>query len=232
LPGAAPPANSLIALEKHKYGSRCVLAHFGTLTSSRSLVYFLKAFNTWALKNPAASLDCEIHIYGSHLDKRSIDWLARSEATFIRSQVICHGRLEHDPISGLTGREQVAGHMKRADCLLLTHGDGDECSAYIPSKFYEYLHAKRPQLTMIHNNQQLLQLAQTRGFYISKSTDIESIYRQIERIYSDWRTKELSATNAQNYAPIGVQSCLDSVLDELTDLRSTKSTLNSANASS
>jgi hypothetical protein len=65
------------------------------------------------------------------------------------------GRIEHDPTTGLSGRDQIFQRMRSADVLMLLHGQEPICAAYIPSKLYEYLWMQRPILATVYSNPQM-----------------------------------------------------------------------------
>jgi hypothetical protein len=211
LPGAEPPLIPEAAVREHQYGETCVLGHFGTLTDTRSLVHFLKAFDAWRAVHTHSAAQCEIHIYGSQLDAPSKAFVAAQK---LGSFLKVWGRLEHSESLGLSGRQQVSIKMRQADVLLLTHGDTAECAEYIPSKFYEYLWAGRPQLAMVQMNPQLEALARGQGFYVAAATDVPSITAQLEVIYQAWQRRALGSGQAseQPIQPIGVRACCEQIV--------------------
>jgi hypothetical protein len=73
------------------------------------------------------------------------------------------GRIETDPVTGKSGREQILQRMRSADVLLLLHGVEPICAEYIPSKMYEYLWMQRPILAVVHKNQQMARLLALEG---------------------------------------------------------------------
>ncbi|MDI9333902.1 MAG: hypothetical protein QM533_05960 [Cytophagales bacterium] len=208
LPGAEPPEVPAAYQGCHVYGEICIFAHFGTLTDTRSLKHFLMAFALWQGQYPKSAAQCEIHIYGSALDQASQRYIASQNLSkFIR----CHGRLEFSSELGLTGRQQVSIRMRQADCLLLTHGDTAECAEYIPSKFYEYLWARRPQLAMVQQNPQLVRLAAEQGFYVAPATDVNAITLEIDKVFSDWQERRLGVR--RTITPIGVKACTTQIVE-------------------
>jgi hypothetical protein len=87
------------------------------------------------------------------------------------------GRLETDPVSGATGRDQIAQRMRWADVLLLLHGTDSICSEYIPSKLYEYLWMQRPILALVHENPQMAaMLDRPRHWVIQTDAESETIF--------------------------------------------------------
>ena len=81
-----------------------------------------------------------------------------------------HGRLEYDPTTGKTGREQVLEAMKRMDVLILVHGDDIfRCDEYIPSKLYDYMLVQRPILGLTHPGSELQTMLEDNGFFAADS---------------------------------------------------------------
>jgi len=79
--------------------------------------------------NSEARPKIRLEVYGADLDKVS---RAALDAFPYRENIVLHGRLEHDPVSGLSGRDRVLRRMRTADCLLLLHGQEPFCEEYIP----------------------------------------------------------------------------------------------------
>jgi hypothetical protein len=73
------------------------------------------------------------------------------------------GRVEADPVTGLTGREQILRRMRSAEVLLLLHGTEPNCTEYVPSKLYEYLWMQRPILATVHGNAQMAEILREHG---------------------------------------------------------------------
>jgi hypothetical protein len=205
MPGAEPPDIPNVNYEPR---SHCVLAHFGSLSNTRSLQYFLSGFAAWVKAHPASAELVTIHIYGAQLDADSQKVIASLQ---LASYIKVFGRIEYSDQLRLSGRQQVNMAMRQADCLLLTHGDSDECSEYIPSKFYEYLWANRPQLMMVHANAQLQKLGEDYSFYVVSATDLSQIATAIQRVFEDWRDG-LPTFKDPAVHPIGVGTCTQQIV--------------------
>jgi hypothetical protein len=211
LPGAEPPEIPRVAYAR---GDRLVLAHFGSLSNTRSLKYFLLAFSAFAQAQPKQAQVCEIHIYGATLDA---DSQAVVESQQLGAYMHSWGRLEFDAALQLSGRQQVNMAMRRVDCLLLTHGDSGECREYIPSKFYEYLWANRPQLMMVHENPQLAALGRRHGCYVTQAVALDAIADAIARVQSDWQ-QQAPHFMRPTMTPIDVKSCTAHIVSEVRAL--------------
>jgi hypothetical protein len=208
MPGANPPG--IIDQEQsHQYGQYLNLCHFGSLAKDRSLSIVLRAAKTLFTKYPEARASLRIHAYGAPLDTLSVETVNE----FAYSDVlIAHGRLERDPQTGKSGREQVAEKMQAADVLILLHGNDEWCAEYIPSKFYDYLWSGRPLWGITHRNPQLDQMLLNRHSYLSADGDDEGIAMALERVWLDWQQKKLLEPIGK---PIGVDQAVSSILSHI-----------------
>jgi len=210
-PGAEPPG-SLDANQSHQYTEQLHLCHFGSLANDRSLSTILKALVPLLKKYPEARDQIRVHAYGAPLDSLSID--AINQLGF-EDVLLAHGRLERDPASGKSGREQVAEKMQAADVLILLHGSDEWCAEYIPSKFYDYLWTGRPIWGITHRNPQLDQMLLDRGAYLSPQLDTGAIELALERIWLDWKAKQLIQSV---WRPIGVDQAVNTILTQVQNI--------------
>ena len=208
MPGANPPG-SMTKTATHRYGQHLNLAHFGSLANDRSLSIVLKALHTLLDKYPEAKQSIRVHAYGAPLDSLSMEAIKRYNYSDILQ---AHGRLEKDPITGKSGREQVAEKMQAADVLILLHGNDEWCAEYIPSKFYDYLWAGRPIWGITHRNPQLDKMLLDRGSYLSAGGDAKGIAMALERIWLDWQEKQLIDPL---WSPVGVDQAVASILSHI-----------------
>jgi len=206
LPGAEPPGG-LNQDQVHQYSQHLNLCHFGSLARDRSLATVLYAIDNLLKKFPQARNQIRVHAYGAPLDALTIEAIEQFEFEDI---LIAHGRLEKDPLTGKSGREQIAEKMQTADVLVLLHGNDEWCAEYIPSKFYEYLWADRPIWGITHRNPQLDQMLSERGAYLSLQDNIAGINMALERIWLDWGQERLSSPVG---TPIGVRQAVTTILD-------------------
>jgi hypothetical protein len=218
MPGANPPgsedAPNAVLLESspnktHHYGTHLNLCHFGSLAKDRSLSIILRAAHRLFEQYPEARQHLRVNAYGAPLDALSI---AAIQDYGFADVLIAHGRLERDPITGKSGREQVAERMQAADVLILLHGNDEWCAEYIPSKFYDYLWAGRPIWGITHRNPQLDQMLLERHSYLSADGDDPGIAMALERIWLDWQVKHLLEPIGQ---PIGVDQAVARILDQV-----------------
>lgn len=209
MPGANPPSEG--GQESfHVYEQYLNLCHFGSLANDRSLSMVLKAANSLFKKYPEAREHLRVHAYGAPLDALSIAAIKQYDYGDI---LFAHGRLEKDPLTGKSGREQVAERMQKADVLILLHGNDEWCAEYIPSKFYDYLWSGRPIWGITHRNPQLDQMLLDRKSYLSADGDDEGIAMALERIWLDWQKKELIKPI---WDPVGVDQAVGVILNRVT----------------
>ena len=183
-PGAEPPEVTSTYVRSKQIN----LCHFGSMTDDRSLQPVLAALEKVVANDPGVMDELRIHVYGSDLDNNSKRQLEDSELSDV---IVEHGRLEHDPITGMSGRARVTAKMFEADVLLLLHGDYEWCEEYIPSKYYEYLWVKRPILAVTNRNEAFVQTLSKRNHYLCKTHDQESIVATLTRMIEDWRADQL-----------------------------------------
>ncbi|QWD77040.1 hypothetical protein ICV32_01545 [Polynucleobacter sp. MWH-UH24A] len=207
MPGANPPIED--GRQPHRYGKYLNLCHFGSLANDRSLSMILRAAHTLIGKYPEAREFIRIHAFGAPLDALTLEAIKRYDYPDL---LIAHGRLEYNPTTGQSGREQVAQKMQEADVLILLVGNDEWCAEYIPSKFYDYLWAGRPIWGITHRNPQLDQMLQERGSYLSADGDESGIAKTLERIWLDWNHKQLINPV---YNPIGVDQAVRTIFHHL-----------------
>ncbi|MCL5024014.1 MAG: hypothetical protein M1497_11745 [Nitrospirae bacterium] len=179
-PGAEPPPP--LSLSYHR-GKELIISHFGSLAKTRNLTIFLAALRKVMDRDPVRREVFRLHVYGGKLDAVSAG--AVREFPY-RETVREHGRIERDPETGESGREQILKLMRLSDCLLLLHGNDDYCEEYIPSKMYEYFFADRPILALVWRNAQMERILREMGHRAVRSDDIDAIAEALEGLYSQW----------------------------------------------
>ena len=205
LAGAAGPA----VKATHSYGDTLTIGHFGSLMSRRSLAPFLEALADFCAQNAQARARIRVHVYGSALDAEAA---RTAKARDIEDMIVAHGRIEKDPVSGRSGRDQILIHMQTSDVLLLLHGSGPECAEYIPSKLFEYLWARRPVFALTADNPQLDALIRERGGYCSHTLDRATTVANLARLWQDWQKRALADGKA---APVGVEETVATIFGQV-----------------
>jgi glycosyltransferase involved in cell wall biosynthesis len=197
IPGAERPHFGDIRYARRDFMS---IGHFGSLSATRNLEVFLKGFRQFLDKHPEAHKTVHLEVYGADPDSVS---KAALTAFPYRDNVVLHGRLELDPGTGLSGRDQVLRHMRTSDCLLLLHGKEPFCEEYIPSKLYEYAWARRPILALTWKNPQLDGLLARAGHVVVNAADVEGVARCLETLYKSWMDGKLIDTREKFEFSVG-----------------------------
>jgi hypothetical protein len=210
LPGAEPPG-SLSAFKIHDYSEYLNLCHFGSLANDRSLSIILSALVPLFNKFPEARQQIRVHAYGAPLDPLTVDVVNTLQFGDV---LLSHGRLEKDLQSGKSGRQRVVEKMQAADVLILLHGNDEWCAEYIPSKLYDYLWTGRPIWGITHRNPQLDQMLLDRGSYLSPQSDVKAVELALERIWLDWKRKQLTEPK---WLPVGVDQAAYRILSEVQE---------------
>lgn len=193
LPGIDRPFEALPPYRSHE---KFVIGHFGSLSPTRHLGPIVAALDLLGKSRPDLVAATELHVYGGSLDQISSAALASSR---VANCLQDFGRIEADPQTGLSGREQILHRMRSVDVLLLLHGEDALCSEYFPSKLYEYLWMQRPILAVVHRNPQMASLIRGQGHVAVLSgedgTDSAAVNRQLaaalEELFDRWRTAGL-----------------------------------------
>lgn len=190
LPGTDSPFQTL---PPYVPGPKFIIGHFGSLSATRNLSVIVGALEHLQAQRPELVTATELHVYGGPLDLVSSEKITSSPV----SACIRHfGRVEADPISGLSGREKILRHMRAVDVLLLLHGEDPICEEYIPSKLYEYLWVQRPILATVHRNPQMADILrrqghvaiQTGGSGQSSQSATEELALALAVLFDRWRT--------------------------------------------
>lgn len=190
LPGIDRPFQ---VLPPYQPSPKFIIGHFGSLSATRHLGPIITALE---LSSPDLVAKTELHVYGGPLDPVSSEKLRHSP---VRNCVRHFGRIEIDPQSGLSGREQILRLMRTADVLLLLHGEEPICSEYIPSKLYEYLWMQRPILGVVHSNPQMVGILRSQGHMAVLSgvqgQDPAAVNRELAaalaQLFDRWQTQGL-----------------------------------------
>ncbi len=105
--------------------------------------------------------------------------------------------------------------MQESDVLLLLHGNTEWCQEYIPSKLYDYFWISRPIWAITYKNNQLDNLIQERGGYISNSEQSNSIYTELAQIWHDWERRDLRQLKI---SPITVEKACNQIISQINAL--------------
>jgi glycosyltransferase involved in cell wall biosynthesis len=210
LPGIDAPSK---VLPPYVPGPKMVIGHFGSLSATRNLTPIISALETLVSQRPQLRSLLELQLTGGPLDAVSQDAIARSPVR----DLVCHlGRIEADPVTGQSGREQILRRMRSADVLLLLHGTEPICAEYIPSKLYEYLWMQRPILATVHGNAQMAELLRGQGHSVVDTNAPgaqEALTSLAGQLLQRWQSEGL-ADNGQS-SPYTTQAAVSKLLNGL-----------------
>ena len=213
LPGVdAPP----FALEAYKPSDKFVIGHFGSLSETRNLARTIDALDLLIDQQPDLDGRVELHVYGGPLDPISATAVANARHSTVRH----FGRIEADPVTGKSGREQILQCMRSVDVLLLLHGVEPICAEYIPSKMYEYLWMQRPILAVVYRNDQMGSLLKVRGHCVhilvenAKQVDEFALMFDIQKLVNQWQNHGL--VDSGMLSPHSTQLAVDRLLSWVT----------------
>jgi len=186
IPGVREPA---FAQVRYRRRERLVLAHFGSLAPTRNLAGFAHALARFLESEPAARGKITVALYGGKPDRITQTAI---DSHGLTGTFTLHGRLEHDPATGTSGRTRVLQAMRQADVLLMPQGHTPFSEEYIPSKFYEYAWARRPILALTGHNPQLQAMLERGGHWIAPDGDAAATTRCIHEIWQAWQNDALT----------------------------------------
>lgn len=200
-PGALPPRIKKVTYEK---GAKMHFGHFGSLSSRRNLEVLFKALHKLIQNRPDLSKKIVLDIYGTTLDKMSEKALERYP---LHDILVRHGRLEHDPVTGKSGRERILEAMQRTDVLVLIHGrDESTCREYIPSKVYDYMLANRPILGLTHPDSELYHMLEENGFEAANINLLDDVQAKLLQLIERWEKNGLP-----DIAPVNIHTVEEAV---------------------
>jgi glycosyltransferase involved in cell wall biosynthesis len=204
IPGVQEPA-----LEGTTYCRRDKIhfGHFGSLAKTRNLALFFQALHGLLQEHPQYRTCVQVDIYGSSLDSLSRTTLQQFPLPDV---VVEHGRLESDPVTGKSGRQQVLEAMRTSDALILLHGSDPFCEEYIPSKLFEYLWTKRPIIGLIWKNPQLEKILLERGQMALNALDVSGLQTALLELLKKWEVYQL--VDCETLAPFTVQSAVEKIV--------------------
>lgn len=185
LPGIDAP---FTRLPPHEQGAKMLIGHFGSLSDTRNLMAVILAMEKLGELAPHVLASMELHVYGGPLDRVSSDSLSKSA---VSDQVRHFGRVEADPLTGMSGREIILHRMRSMDLLLLLHGTEPICAEYIPSKMYEYLWMQRPILATVHKNPQMKAILEKEGHSVvdlsqMQTPDVDASTALAQALHHNW----------------------------------------------
>jgi len=210
-PGAKPPDFHKVSYNKT---DKIHFGHFGSLDKTRNLEVFIRALYELIGQNPDLKSRIILDVYGCELDAVSRKALRDYQLGEI---LIEHGRLEYDPKTGKSGRQQVMEAMGKTDVLVLLHGsEGSMCYEYIPSKLYEYLLTRRPVLGLVQNRTELEEFLIENNHTSVDKDDILKVRKAIKSYVDKWDAEGLD--DKQVASPFTVEATVDKLMSAVSDI--------------
>ncbi len=210
-PGANPPDFQSV---KYSKTDKIHFGHFGSLDKTRNLEVLIRALYELISDTPDLKERIILDVYGCELDTVSRKALNKYP---LGDALVEHGRLERDPETGKSGRQQVLEAMKGMDVLVVLHGgEGSVSYEYIPSKLYEYLLTGRPVLGLVETGTEL------EGFLIENNhtsvdkDDILGVKKAIDSYVDRWNTVGLDDTQAAS--PFTVEATVDKLMSAVSEI--------------
>jgi hypothetical protein len=179
-PGASPGPWDMV---KYKKGDQIHFGHFGSLAEDRNLSHVVKTLHLFLKAHPAWMKKLRLHVYGTTLDSFSKEAL---DDYPLGKVLVEHGRLEYDPRTGKSGRQQVLEAMRSCDVLIVIHGSNPEAASYIPSKVYEYLQARRPILALAKKDTELAHVLASEGHFVINPGDKQAFLGVLGHLTATW----------------------------------------------
>jgi glycosyltransferase involved in cell wall biosynthesis len=202
-PGADPPTSAAV----YRRRRHLHIGHFGSLAVERHLGPVIGALDRYLKAHPHRRAHLRLDVYGSALDPVSRQALDQSALGPI---LVEHGRLESDPLTGRSGRDQVLEAMGRCDVLLLIHGADQAAAEYIPSKLYEYLQARRPILALAGPDSELARMLDHDHHRVVDPADEQRIADAIDELVCRWQAQGLADLPVQS--PFTIQAAVHRLL--------------------
>lgn len=145
-----PGSRPLAAQVDHARGEKIRFVHVGSLGGSRHLGGFLGALGAILNTRPELREVVRLSLYGSLGAE-----VMRQVEEFPFREVV--------EIAGRVSREEAIVEMLHSDVLLLVQNEDDISSETIPSKVYEYFHARRLILGLVYRNEELRKMLRSLG---------------------------------------------------------------------
>lgn len=174
--------------------------HLGSLGGSRNLASFLDALCALASESPEMRSNIRLSLFGS-IDKNVKKQI---EAFPFEEMILVHGRVT---------RERSLEEMQKSDVLLLVQNLDPISSETIPSKVYEYFHARRPILGLLYNNDELAEMFTGLGHSAVQWDDGEGIKQVVREYFRLWGLGRLVEPTPAS--PYTVDKAVASLINEI-----------------
>ncbi len=174
----------------------CRFSHFGSLAGSRNPEKFLEAISLLLDEHPDLVEKVRLEFYGA-MDTPSRKAISRFKYRDIVADL------------GKVSWSEALKAMRETDVLVVIQNRDELSYETIPSKFYEYLQAKRPILGIVYKNPPLQEMLLSQGHFAAEADSPSQISEQAARILEDWGN---SATQTFPESPYTVSEATKQLL--------------------
>lgn len=184
----------------HCSGDFLNFVHLGSLGGSRNLASFLEALHALASESSQMRSKIRVSLFGT-FDKN------------VKKQIEAFPYDEMLMVYGRVSRERSLEEMQKSDVLLLIQNLDPISSETIPSKVYEYFHARRPILGLLYNNNELTKMFNEFGHRAVQWDDIEGIKQGVRGYFTLWKMGQL--LQPAPASPYTVEKAVVHLIDEI-----------------
>jgi len=166
------------SIPEHKNENKLIISHSGIFSADLTPKYFIKAINLLFNEKPQLAQKIELRFYG--IMQRQYQKLIKKSK--YASSFVLYDYLEH---------RQLVNHLVSSDVLWLMFPR----PIVTPSRFYEYLGARKPMLVCSYEGE-ITKIAEATGAaIITKPNDVKAIALAIFEFYNKWKSNNLPKPN-------------------------------------
>lgn len=162
----------------HKNSDKLIITHSGVFSADLTPKYFIKAVNLLFTEKPQLANKIEFRFYGI-LQKQYQRMIKKSK---FAGSFSLNGYLEH---------KELMNHLASSDVLWLMFPR----PIVTPSRFYEYLGARKPLLVCSYDGDVTRIAESTGAAIICKPKDVKAIALAILDYYNKWKNNKLPIPN-------------------------------------
>jgi len=162
------------AIPKYKNDKKLIISHSGVFSADLTPKFFIKAANLLFNEKPQLAQKIEFRFFGI-LQKQYQKMIKKSKYS---QSFVLYDYLEH---------KELVNHLVSSDVLWLMFPR----PIVTPSRFYEYLGARKPLLVCSHEGDITRIAESTNAAIITKPKDIKAIALAIYEFYNKWKNNNL-----------------------------------------
>lgn len=191
--------------------SKFSIAHIGTLSAARNPEILWNVLSKLCVKNSTFREDLEIKLIGK-VDFSILESIQKNNLDFALNKI------DYFP------HNEAISEQQKSQVLLLLINQSRNAKAILTGKFFEYMAAKRPILTIGPKNSDVEKLLnETKSGEIVDFSDEENLEKIISDYYKLYQNKELSinSTAIGKYSRFELTKQLANILNLLTEEKTT-----------